>query len=184
MTDILIQFHAMPEETCRLVASVAIENTLHVAAVRYFPYRVSQVDPQSILSACQTGDFPDRLVLTVSPPDLNVTENLELYERNVGCLIIDNGALSNGELRESALSARSNDPTQLKMWRRISSRLKSMSSSGVFVINPTTRAYASSKNHRFTEGAAAFHRSGGILRPIGGNYIVLDDPGANKEHGK
>jgi len=93
MTDISIQFLALPEELLSFVRQIIADFGLHVIALRFRPFDVSELS-ESWLDGCFLDDSPyKRLHFTIGKPVLPVAHELDLGDKNPDSLRLDIGAL-------------------------------------------------------------------------------------------
>lgn len=176
MSDISIQFHALPEELLPLVEQSVREHRLHVVKMRFFPFEAVEVSPEQ-LSSVFADSAVGRIALTVTPPDLPANNEMRFLDQNVGALVLDVGRQEKKGLGESWLAARTDDEELLSIWRSIAKRLKAMTKAGAVAVNPATGAEAPVRNHRYTEGAKALETKGVPILPVGGkNRLRLGSP--------
>jgi hypothetical protein len=168
MSDISIQFHALPKELMEFVRQIVADFGLHVVALRFRPFKATELS-ESQLGCCFSAVSPyKRLHFTLGDPVLNVAQELELGDKNPDSLRLDIGTVDLEGLRESWLSARTDDPSSLATWKKIAKRLKGVTQQGATAINRKTGAKGPAKCHRFTEGAKRLDASGTRMLTITG----------------
>src|SRR3954462_6417995 len=106
--DILIQFHALPDELMLLVRSFVREQNCHVTALKFHPFEATLTDA-SMLSEAFHDVAVRRVALTLDSPVLSVGGLNEFLDRNSSALLVDIGRRSTEGLRESWLTAKAQD---------------------------------------------------------------------------
>jgi hypothetical protein len=115
-------------------------------------------------------------MFTVSKPILPVRSNMEFMDKNPGALRLTIERKSKDGLRQALLSARSDDPAVLSVWKKVAKRLKDNTHAGVVVRNPNTGASVQTTAFRYSAGAKALAASGVPMLPIaGGNTIEFPE---------
>src|SRR5262249_54727334 len=133
---------------------------LHMIALRTRPFEIGELS-QGALDEYLLGDSPSkRLQFTLKDPVLPVAHELEFADKNPDSLRLDVGTLGRDGLRESWLSARTEDPSAIATWKKVARKLKEMTVQGATAINPKTGATGPAKGHRFSEGAAKLQATG------------------------
>ena len=177
MTDISIQFHAIPEELLALVRTAISDFGLHVVAMRSFPFAATEVGPDSLENVFAAGSPYRELGFTIDQPVIPVTGAMEFLDKNPGALRLTVERASKEGLRQSLLSARTDNSTMLAIWKKIAKRLKNMTQAGVTVTNPDTGAFVHDRSFRYSALAKALASSGVPMLPIaGGNRIEFSTP--------
>ncbi len=182
MADISVQFHALPEELLSFVRQIIADFGLHVVALRYRPFDASELS-ESQLAGCFSDDsLYKRLHFTIGNPVLPVTHELDFGDQNPDSLRLDIGTLGGDGLRESWLSARTEDPAAFATWKKIAKRLKGLAEQGATAVNPKTGRMGPAKWHRFTEGAKRLEATGISMLTITG---IVMKPGlpARRQNG-
>lgn len=174
MTTSVIQLHAAPDEFARFISGIAIELNLYVVLFRFHPNFTCELvsDP---LKLADTIDLKDgyEAVLLVNEPQLEASNQLQFYDRNVGCITFSFGRWLPQGLRQSSMGFKTDDDATIFAGRKILKRLREISKAGVLIINPKTGASQVSKTYRYTAGALALEKSGVQMLPIGGNLAKL-----------
>jgi hypothetical protein len=171
MADILIQFHALPEELVALAQACIRDLALHGVAMRYFPFAAAEISNQQLPALFAEGAWR-RLALTTTPPSLPAASALKFEDQNPDCLIIDIGRRTSRGLEESSISARTSDERAFGAWRQVAKRLKAITQAGAVAVNPDTGATAKVRNHRFTKGAKALENEGVAILPLAGGCVL------------
>lgn len=172
MTDISIQFHAVPEELLALVKAAVRDFGLHVVAMRFFPFAAIEADLDKLEEVFAEGSPYHQLGFTIEKPVLPQSGAMDFLDKNPGALRLVVQRTGKEGLRQSLLSARTDHPDTLATWKKIAKRLKDMTQAGVLVTNPDTRAFVRDRNFRYSAGARALASSGVTMLPIaGGNRI-------------
>jgi len=80
-------------------------------------------------------------------------------------------------LSEGCLGTIGEDETHLKTWRSIIRYFREHTTSGVWVMNPSSKARGVYKDHRYSTGIAELNGSGlQLLSCAGGNLMLIDEP--------
>lgn len=159
MSDMSLQFHATPEELLPLVRAYLVEVGDQVSALRYHPFRAALIDRAELDSVFDDPSVR-RIVMTAYAPELAVAGRMEFLDRNPSALQLDVGRNSPAGLDESWLTGRTEDKERLKTWKKLLSKIRAITRTGVVAFNPDTGATAVVKGHRFSEGAKALERQG------------------------
>lgn len=168
MADISIQFHAMPEELRAFVRQIVADFDLLVVALRFRPFDASELSGGQ-LDGCFSDDSPyKRLHFTLGKPILPVAHELDFGDKNPDSLRLDIGTLDEDGVRESWLSARTENPAAITKWKKIAKRLKTITEQGATAINPKTGGVGPVKSHRFMEGAKRLEATGTPMLTITG----------------
>jgi hypothetical protein len=180
MADISVQFHALPEELLSFVRQIVVDFGLYVVALRFRPFDSSELS-ESQLDDCFSDKSPyKRLHFTVGKPVLPVAHELDFGDKNPDSLRLDIGTLGEDGLRESWLSARTENPAAIAMWKQIAKLLKSLTEQGATAINPKTGGIGPAKGHRFTEGAKRLEATGIQMLTITGIVMKPLPPAIEK----
>jgi hypothetical protein len=174
VTHISMQFHAIPEELLALVKTAAGDFGLHVVAMRFFPFAATEVGRDDLEGVFAAGSPYRELGFTMDKPVIPMTSSTEFLDKNPDalCLLVER-AREQG-LRQSLLSARTDNSAILATWKKIAKRLKDMTQAGVIVKNPDTGAFVEERSFRYSAGAKALASSGvPMLAIAGGNIIEL-----------
>ena len=165
MTKMGFQFHADPAEFDRLVGDWIDGLDFEVAAEIFWPsYQVLSVDGSTVGTGGLEVPGLSRVVLSRIPIDVHVSTSREFLQKNFGCLTILVGRLTSEGLSEAFLSAASDDPEDLVVWRKMIRRVnKSMHRGGV-VVNTWSGARQENTSHRYTAGALTLFERGVAMR--------------------
>lgn len=177
MPAIELEFHALPEEVLPLVVAFVDDASAYVAAIHFPPYRAFAVDRASLEETFLDPSVRD-LAFTTSVPSLPLVGTKQFLDQNPGALSLDIGRRDEGGLRESWLTARTDDQADLAVWRKLAARVRKITRTGATVVNPATGATARARNHRFSVGAKALARDGiPMLTIVGlsGNRYRFED---------
>ena len=171
MSDISIQFHALPAELLNLIQQWVDHYALHVTRVESGPFQLTKLRSPNV--ACLPpirGTV--RLALTASEPNLSATSDGVFADQNPDRLTIDLGAPSEKGLRESWFTTRAKDTYAVRIWKSLATELKRQTIAGAVAIHPLTGAKSVLRSHRYTQGAAQFWKNGGIILPAAGVTIL------------
>jgi hypothetical protein len=175
MADILIQFHALPEEVAQLIKQCVLDFDLCVAAIKWFPFEVENVDATRLDEVLSPASPYSEMALSTSGPLSLSSKWGEFWDRNPDKMRITIGKRSPRGLEESSMSARTSDERALGIWRQVAKRLKAITQAGAIAVNPDTGATAKVRNHRFTKGAKALESEGVPILPVAGGCVLRLD---------
>ena len=178
MKRVSMQFHALPEELLAFTKQLMSDYPLHLTAMRYFPFEAIEVPPERI-DAIFSADSPrEQLAFTVDEPVLPATGTMNFADKNPDKLRLDIQRPTAAGLRQTMLSAATDNPNALAIWKDAAKRLRAMTRAGVVAKNPDTGATGYERTFRYSEGAKALAARGVPMLPIaGGNLIEFpDDP--------
>lgn len=177
MTNINIQFHAVPGEIIRFIKECAKECNLHIVMVELFPsFRANLLnqadDALESMPLCNTN----RVCLYINKPKI-LSKNFEDFlDRNPDSLLITIGKYCDNALEGSQFATNTQSGESLKVWKKIVKEFKSETLSGAWVVNPYTGAKGFYKHHRYTKGAKKLFMDGVKIVPfVGWNYYVLSE---------
>jgi hypothetical protein len=173
MADISIQFHAVPEELLQFVEQCVIEFNLHVVAMRFFPFEAIKLAGGHLEESFADASPYKRLAFTLSEPVLPVANELDFAAKNPDALRLDIGSRGKTELKESWLSARTENSEAIAVWKKIAKRLKDLTEKGALAVNPKTGDSGPARWHRFTPAAKALESSGVRMLAITGIVMRL-----------
>lgn len=173
MTDISIQFHALPEELRDFVKQCVADFGLRVVAIRYRPFEAVELDGDRLNEPFLDSSTHRRLQFTLGTPTLPATDELDFGNKNPDALRLDIGERSKNELRESWLSARTENASALAIWKKIAKRLRGITEKGTLGIQPDTGVTRPVRLHRYTAGAKALEASGVPMLTITGIILKL-----------
>ena len=177
MTKVSIRFHADRGEIASWIAGWVQEFGLVVAVESFVPKYNARSCGIGGLAAELGGSFDiDRVSLNLVPMDLSAVSSLDFVRANPNILTISLGMQSQAELRESALSAMTDDSESIKVWRAVRAKAKGSMLSGSTVVNPITGAEQRAKGHYYSAGAREMAKRGvRLLAAAGWNEYRLDD---------
>jgi hypothetical protein len=159
MADIIIQFHALPEELGPLLHWAMKDLGVHLTAFRFPPLQAVEVQADT-LDALLVDPSIGEFRFTLGAPIRSVTPQNDFFDQNPGSLSLDIGRLSEKGLMESCLSCRTSDARSFEVWKKIARKLKGMTKAGAIDINLANGASGRSRNHRYTPGAKALDEKG------------------------
>jgi len=167
LSDISIQFHALPDELAALAETMAGELGLHAVCVKFFPFAVAEVPRDRLGETIRSGSC-GRIAFTLGPPALGATTQKDFGEANPAALILDVGAESESGLKQSWLAARTLSAPMPDAWRTFAARLRKLTEAGALAVAPEGGASTYLRNHRFTPGAKARNDEGLKMLPVAG----------------
>ena len=177
MTDISIQFHALPTELRQFVEEMKDLFPLHLTAERYFPSEYRQLTCLEDLDKVFSDDSPyRRLYFTLDRPKIPNSRSVGFSKMNPEHMRLEIGQRTSEGLEQSWLTARTEDPEILSTWRKIANQLRKKTEAGVLAINRNSGASAPFPSFRCTEGALrSFVDSVEMLPPqgAGGPRLIL-----------
>ncbi|MEO8387808.1 hypothetical protein [Polaromonas sp.] len=174
MTDISIQLHALPEEVAAFAQKCMDDFNLYAIAMRFFPFEASEITSEEMGKLAQVAPFYGEVALSLKKPLLPAAQRADLMRNNPDVLRFTLERESPAGLRQATLSARTNDPAALAVWKKIASRMKRITKTGVIAMNPDTGATTPTRTFRYTSGAKALASAGVRMLPIaGGNVLIL-----------
>lgn len=172
MTDISVQFHALPEETLLFVKELVCDFDVNLVAIQLRPFGVKKIDCTSIRSLLANEPMSRRFGFVLGDPDFRALNELDFADRNPDYLRLDIGAVTEKGLGQSWLSARTENGDAIKIWKMIAARLRRITKSGVTAVNPHTGATSRMKSFRYTAGAKALAEEGTPMLPIAGGSLL------------
>ncbi|MFI7601215.1 hypothetical protein [Actinoplanes sp. NPDC049681] len=177
MTKVSIQFHADRNEVASWIAGWVQEFGLVVAVESFVPRYVARSCIMEDLGAELAGSSDiNRVSLNLVPIDLSPTSSLDFVRLNPNILAVSLGMQSQTDLRETALSAMTDDSESIRIWRAIRAKVKASLLSGSTVVNPITGAEQRAKGHYYSVGAREMAKRGiRLLASAGWNEYRLDD---------
>jgi hypothetical protein len=167
MSDLSIQFHALPGEIAAVLLPFVAQSGARLTLLRTAPFESFRVEPSMLESALQDVSV-NRVVLTLTDPVLTQAGPNDFFERNASALVWEIGRRNDQGLQESWLWARTDDKHVLQIWRSFAKQLRAVTRKGVIAVNPKTGATGRLKEHRFTDGAKSLEREGVPMLPAAG----------------
>lgn len=171
MTDILIQFHALPEELRPLFAWSIVDIEAQITAFRFQPFLAQKVRMDN-LDVLLLDPSVREVAFTLEVPTLSVATATAFLDRHPGALRLDMGRRSEKGLRESSLSCRTSDARALTAWKGVVRKLQGITTAGAIAVNPATGATSRLRSHRYTEGAKALDDMGVPMLPVAGATVL------------
>ncbi len=172
MADISLQFHAVPEELLSLIKQCVNELQIHVVGFRFFPFDAAEISASELDSAIAEFSPIEQIAFTLRKPKLPATGQTDFLEKNPNSLLLSIERVDREGLRQSGLSARTDDPKSLAIWKSIATRVKNITKVGAVVINPDTGDSGYERTFRYTAGAEALQKSGVVILPLAGDCII------------
>jgi hypothetical protein len=172
MADISIQFHALPEELRDFVKECVTDFGLHILGIRFPPYQAVELAPRQLDAAFADSSPYDELAFTLRRPALPRESSMDAADANPDALWLAIGKRTETELRESHLSARTDNDVVLAVWKKIAKRLKGMTEKGAVAMQPKTGLTAPARWHRYTSAAKELEARGVRMLTITG--IILN----------
>lgn len=170
MSDISIQFHALPEELIPLLEQWVADYALHVVALQSKPFIAFETQQGALREVFDSGVV--RLAFTLVAPDLSAKTSNEFADKNTNKMLVEVGRLSSSGLGESWLTSRATDKAASSTWQKIARKLRAVTKQGVRAINPKTGESALLKHHRYTGGAKALDEQGVVILPAAGTSVL------------
>ena len=171
MSDISIQFHALPEEILPLLQDFIAKIGPGIVAIRFRPFEAVTCDPAKMDDAF--GDESvRRIAFTLTAPVVAAEGMNAFLDKNPDVLLLDIGRRSERGLGESWLSAKGVQPEVARKWGLLVRRLRAITEEGAIAVNPKSGATAKVKGHRFTRGAKLLEMEGVSILPAAGTTIL------------
>lgn len=163
-----LQFHGDRREIYAMAWEWARESGMILVEERFFPtYQVNLVGGvQEPGAAPECGDDVRRISVNPSPVDLKATSSLEFSKRNPDSLFISLGGQSDAILRESFLSAMTDEVALAVAWKKLRERARKSMFKGAWVENTMSGARSRVASHYYTAEAKCLADAGVAL--IGG----------------
>ena len=170
MSRSTIQFHAAPAELRELAERIAEAVGGPVLCTEFPPEKTFPVPRSGIAKAFDNEKYLDfKFVVggtdateTSWEPDDVIHFGVERPAKN--------------QLRQSSVGIISDKPAVLKAWKLVNGHVRKMTTAGVKVTNPDTKASTIAKGFRYTAGAKELADKGMTMMPsAGGNIITFED---------
>ena len=171
MSDISIQFHALPSELVPLVKEFVVGRNIYVVGMSFPPFSATEIWEDQLEEAILNGPYR-RFAFTLRRPEFPILVQTDFLEKNPCAMILDVARPTSNGLRQSKISCRSFDLPMPDEWGKFARRLRLATSSGATALNPDTGATTFTKNFRYTSGAKALHDSGVPMLPIAGGTVL------------
>jgi hypothetical protein len=175
MSKIGLQFHALPEEIILFAEESANLFNLQVVAIKLFPkYSVFKVDNNDLKGILRREGTIDQICFRNADINMSANSGFEFMKNNPDCLVMNIGKYSENCIRESSLSAITEDSGILKMWKSIVKNLDRHLIKGAWVLGPNAGSKEYLKNQRYTGTVKALAAKGMKLLPVAGNneYVI------------
>ena len=171
MSNISIQFHALPEELATIVDEMV--RTLHprVVCLTSNPFSATEVEPAQVNAAISAGRC-SMFAFLEREPMLDVRSQKDFGERNPGGLYLEVGRETEKGLAESWLRARISDGPMPKSWTKFAAKLRAATKAGATAVSPDDGATSFLRNHRFTAGAKDKSDQGVPILPAAGVAVL------------
>jgi hypothetical protein len=176
--SINVYFHALPEEQLEILRSwLSSHEDVSVVMLYWSPtFKLVELENISSLDeGLQTHGIPRRICLGFESPQTGAKTAYDFMLDNADWTCWDIGEFDAEGLRESQFSASTNNALNRKAWTSLATKIKKVTTAGMWVINPETGANRFYKQCRFSNGAAELAKSGKRLLPVGGwNYYLIE----------
>jgi len=172
MADLSIQFHALPAEAIQFALDVVRDFDVSPLAIRVRPFGAQPIDDPNELGLILQEGGVSRVVFCFGKPSLLALDESGFIKLNPDSLRLDIGKLTEQGLRQSWLSARTENREAMALWKKIAARLRSATNAGAMAINPATGAKCVIKDYRYTANAKIMSESGLRMLPIAGSSIL------------
>ncbi|MGY5779586.1 hypothetical protein [Rhizobium sp. LEGMi135b] len=172
MTDILVQFHAIPEEMAEFIVQMSSEYNLNIIGKTYFPENYEWLNLLFVHDFSKNTLFSSKEVIFTK---CKTSDDMKhALEKESELLRLSIGKLKNNILEESSLSTRCFSDSYLGTWKNIANRLKKIvrPHQGQWR-NPRTGIIGKETKQRLSDGAVQFLKSGGQLHDLGGSQFNL-----------
>lgn len=168
MSNISIQFHALPEELATFVRESVEDFDLFVVGLYFFPFSVIDLRRADLEKVIVKERTIKEVVLSVGAPCLTSYSGIDFSEKNPDSSYLDIGRISEKGMEQSCFSVSTDDNSALKIWKELARRLRRMTKAGVIAVNVETGAAVPVRSFRYTEGAKIAEVGGTrILGPAG-----------------
>jgi hypothetical protein len=172
LTDIHVQFHALPQELLPLVREWVTEFGLNAVALKFSPFELKQVAPEELETVFADDSPYAEIVLTLAKPSLQASHQMDFADKNPGALHVGIKRIGAEGLRQTFISARTNDPRSVATWKEAANRLRKVTKAGVIAVSPDTGARSYNRTSRYTAGAESMASLGVAMLPIGGGVTL------------
>jgi hypothetical protein len=171
MPTLSIEFHALPNELVPLVAQCVTELRIHVFGIQFPPWTVSEIATEDLGRSLLDDRFM-QYVFYDGKPSLPTRSQTEFYAKHPASLTLNIGRETADSLKGSWLACgTAGEPINPK-WKKIASKLRSITEAGTTAINSETGASAYYTNHRYTPEAKALSDAGVRILPFAGGAIL------------
>jgi hypothetical protein len=162
---VTLQFHGSRREIYAMAWEWAKELGMLLAEERFAPtYQVKLVGGlQEPAASPECSDDVRRISLNPSPVDVNAASSLEYSKRNPDSLFITLGGQSDAILRESVLSAMTEEVTLAAAWKKLRERARKSMFKGAWAENTMSGARSRVANHYYTAEAKCLADAGVTL---------------------
>ncbi|WP_405525496.1 hypothetical protein OG426_22860 [Streptomyces canus] len=162
---VTLQFHGGRREIYAMAWEWARELGMPLAEERFAPtYQVKLVGGgQESGATPECGDDVRRISLNPPPVDLNAASSLEYAKKNPDSLFITLGGQSDAILRESVLSAMTDEVTLVAAWKKLRERARKSMLKGAWAENTMSGARSRAANHYYTAEAKSLADAGVTL---------------------
>lgn len=162
---ITLQFHGDRREIYGMAWGWARDLGMLLTEERFAPiYQaklVGEVQGPGVNLEC--GDDVRRISLNPSPVDLSAASSLEYSKRNPDSLFITLGEQSDTILRESVLSAMTDEVSLAAAWKKLRERARKSMFTGAWAENTMSGARLRAANHYYTAEAKCLADAGVTL---------------------
>jgi hypothetical protein len=183
MADLSIQFHALPDEVIQFAQDVVHDFGVTLVAIRVRPFDIREIDdPKALRRVLDESGF-SRIAFLLGKPSLPAPDEPSFIKLNPDCLRLDIGQSAEDGLRQSWLSARTENREAIAIWRRVAAQLKRITHAGAIAVNPTTGASGFIGSYRYTTNAKVMAEGGLRMLPIAGSAILQFGQRAGRKGG-
>lgn len=169
MGNISIGFHATPKEILSFTYKMIEEYSLKVVASTISPTFEFKIIEQSNFWENEAYLSSSRFVILSNQFTDELSNNYDIFlSQNTDNLIIQLGECTGEYFKESTIGTRSQDAEKLKIWKSIIKQFKKEMHTGVWAVNPNTKAKSQCKNNYFSEGALTAFKSGIVMKAFAG----------------
>ena len=172
MSDIRIQFHALPSETISLIKEVVLNLNVHAIIIKSFPFIAKEATVDELDVLLDESPRNVTIALTVDSPLLQSPTKMAFIDNNPDCLIFEIEFVTKEGLKQSSMTARSNNPEIVGKWNMISRLLELRSDSGVTATSVANGVSSVYKRFRYTKGAYELALGGVPMLPVAGNSRI------------
>lgn len=168
MGDVSLELHALPDEIADVLVPFAHEERAYFTIIRYPPFQASSCAIEGLYEALRLTEVTTLLVSfreIILRPE---TTMKAIWEQSPDLLKWEIGRIAANSLGESWISARSDDATVLKRWRKLLNSLRKVTKAGASAVDPRSGASRWYQAHRYSPRAKALQARGYEMLPLAG----------------
>ncbi len=151
MSKIGIQFFATPYEIVSFINQCTREFPIHAVAISFQNEFSAKLIEEIDIDFINMNEISD-IYFSLDKPVIGDKTGRTFLSNNPGSLVIEIGIHKEESLKESCISAISDNSEELKCWRKIIKLLKKNTNKGGWVTNPHSKSKGFYKSIRYTKG--------------------------------